>query len=144
MHSALGMFLRDTWQLIKESAQDWLDDDAASLAAALAYYALLSLAPLLIISIGVAGWFLGPEAARGRVAGELGGIVGGEAAQGIQNVVASADKPTRGALSALVGIITLFVGASGVFGQLQTSINRIWEVKAKPGQGVMAQLKARL
>ncbi|HEY6080707.1 MAG TPA: YihY/virulence factor BrkB family protein [Polyangiaceae bacterium] len=137
------MFLRDTWQLLKVTAQDWLDDDAASLAAALAYYALLSLAPLLIISIGVAGWFLGPEAARGRVAGELGGIVGGEAAQGIQNIVASADKPTRGALSAVVGIITLFVGASGVFGQLQTSLNRIWEVKTKSGQGVMAQLKAR-
>lgn len=137
------MFLRDTWQLIKETAQDWLDDDAASLAAALAYYALLSLAPLLIISIGVAGWFLGPEAARGRVAGELSGIVGGEAAQGIQSVVASADKPTRGVLSAVIGVITLFVGASGVFGQLQTSLNRIWEVKPKAGQGLLTEVKAR-
>jgi membrane protein len=132
-----------TWKIIKETAKDWSDDDAATLAAALAYYALLSLAPLLVISIGVAGWFLGPEAARGRVAGELSGIVGGEAAQGVQAVVAHADKPTHGVVSAIVGVITLFVGASGVFGQLQTSLNTIWEVKAKPDRGLLGQLKDR-
>lgn len=131
------------WDVVKETAKDWSDDDASTLAAALAYYALLSLAPLLVISIGVAGWFLGPEAARGRVAGELGGIVGGEAANGIQAVVASAEGPKRGVIGALVGVVTLFVGASGVFGQLQTSLNAIWEVEPKPERGLLGQLKDR-
>jgi membrane protein len=101
------------------------------------------LAPLLIISIGVAGWFLGPEAARGRVAGELSGIVGGEAAQSVQAVVAHADEPTRGVLSTIVGVVTLFIGASGVFGQLQSSLNTIWEVKPKADRGLAGQLKDR-
>ncbi len=134
---------RELWNVAKETAKDWSDDDAATLAAALAYYALLSLAPLMIISIGVAGWFLGPEAARGRVAGELGGIVGGQAAQGIQAVVASADEPKSGIIGAVVGVVTLFVGASGVFGQLQTALNAIWEVKSKSDRGLLGQLKDR-
>lgn len=137
------MSLADTWAIVKETARDWSEDDASSLAAALAYYALLSLAPLLVISIGVAGWFLGADAAKGRVAGELGGIVGGQAAQGIQSVVASADTPTRGIVSTVVGAVTLLVGASGVFGQLQTSMNRIWEVKAKAGRGIWGEIKGR-
>lgn len=137
------MRLPELWSVAKQTAQDWLDDDASTLAAALAYYALLSLAPLLVISIGVAGWFLGPEAARGQVAGELGGIMGGDAAKGVQAVVASAEGPERGALATAVGIVTLFVGASGVFGQLQSSLNKVWEVEPKPGQGIWGQVKSR-
>lgn len=137
------MRLPELWSVAKQTAQDWLDDDASTLAAALAYYALLSLAPLLVISIGVAGWFLGPEAARGQVAGELGGIMGGDAAKGVQAVVASAEGPERGALATAVGIVTLFVGASGVFGQLQSSLNKVWEVEPKPGQGIWGQVKTR-
>jgi membrane protein len=135
--------LKKLWKVTKATAKDWVDDDAATLAAALAYYALLSLAPLLVISVGIAGWFLGADAARGKVAGELGGIVGGEAAHGIQAVVASADEPKRGIVGAVVGVVTLFLGASGVFGQLQTSLNTIWEVKPKPDRGLMGQLKDR-
>jgi membrane protein len=137
------MRVRELWQVAKESAKDWSDDDAATLAAALAYYALLSLAPLLVISISIAGWFLGPEAARGRVAGELGAIVGAQATAGVQAVVASAQEPKRGVIGAAVGVVTLFVGASGVFGQLQTSLNTIWEVKPKPNRGLLGQLKDR-
>lgn len=135
--------LSNVWNLSKETAKDWLDDDAPSLAAALAYYALLSLAPLLVISVGVAGWFLGSEAARGQVSGQLSSIVGSEAADGIQSVVASANEPKRGVIGAVVGIVTLFVGASGVFGQLQTSLDRIWEVKPKPDRGFWVQVKER-
>ena len=131
------------WNIAKETATDWLDDDAVTLAAALAYYALLSLAPLLMISISVAGWFLGAEAARGQVAGELASILGSEAAQGAQAVIASGKEPQRGMLGAVVGIVTLFVGASGVFGQLQTSLNRVWEVKPKPDRGLWIQIKER-
>jgi len=131
------------WKTVKETAKDWLDDDAPTLAAALAYYALLSLAPLLVISIAVAGWFLGDEAARGGVAGQLSGIVGAEAASGIQSVVASAQEPTKGVVGTIVGIVTLLVGASGVFGQLQSSLNTIWEVKPKADRGLLGQVKDR-
>lgn len=137
------MGIRAIWNVVKETAKDWLDDDAPTLAAALAYYALLSLAPLLVISIGVAGWFFGSEAARGGVSGQLSGIVGGEAAEGIQAVVASAQEPTKGVIGTIVGIATLLVGASGVFGQLQTSLNAIWEVKPKADRGLLGQIKDR-
>ncbi len=135
--------LKETWATVKETASDWLDDNASRLAAALAYYSLLSLAPLLVITIAVAGFFFGPDAARGKVAGELGSVVGAEAAQGIQAVVASAHSPSTGIISTVVGIVTLFIGASGVFGELQSSLNTIWEVKAKPGRGIWGEVKDR-
>jgi membrane protein len=137
------MRLHGLWSIVKETAKDWSDDDAPTLAAALAYYALLSLAPLLVISIGIAGWFLGDDAARGGVTGQLSGIVGGQAAEGIQAVVASAQEPKQGIIGTIVGIVTLLVGASGVFGQLQTSLNTIWEVKAKSDRGWLGQVKDR-
>lgn len=135
--------MRELWATIKETVSDWIDDNAMRLAAALAYYALLSLAPLVVITVAIVGWFVGPDAARGRVAGELGAVVGGEAAQGIQSVVASAQSPTAGIVSTIVGIVTLFVGASGVFGELQASLNTVWEVAPKPGRGILGELKDR-
>jgi membrane protein len=135
--------LAELYPIVKETARDWVDDKASRLAAALAYYSLLSLAPLLAIAIAVVGWFFGPEAARGRVAGELASVVGGPAAEGIQSVVASARSPSAGVVSAVVGVVTLFVGASGVFGELQSSLNTIWEVQPKPGRGLMGAIKDR-
>jgi membrane protein len=137
------MRLSDTWDTLKETANDWLDDNASRLAAALAYYSLLSLAPLLVIAIAVAGVVFGPDAARGKVASELGSVVGGQAAQGIQSVIASARSPASGVIGTVVGVVTLFVGASGVFGELQSSLNAIWEVKPKPGRGIWGQIKDR-
>jgi membrane protein len=134
---------RELWATLKDTVRDWLDDDAARLAAALAYYALLSLAPLIVIAIAVVGFFVGADAARGRVAGELGAIVGAEAAQGIQAVAANARSPSAGIVSTVVGVVTLFVGASGVFGELQSSLNAVWEVAPKPGRGVLGQLRDR-
>ncbi len=135
--------LRELWLTVKETVSDWLDDNASRLAAALAYYALLSLAPLLVISVAIVGWFVGADAARGRVAGELSAVVGGEAAQGIRAVAESAQSPGAGLVSTIVGVVTLFVGASGVFGELQSSLNTVWEVAPKPGRGVMGELRDR-
>jgi membrane protein len=137
------MQLRDVYDTLKETGQDWLDDNAPRLAAALAYYSLLSLAPLLVITIAVAGFFFGHDAARGRVAAELGSVVGGQAALGIQSVVASARSPSAGVISTIVGVVTLFIGASGVFGELQSSLNTVWEVQPKPGRGILGEMKAR-
>jgi membrane protein len=129
--------------VIKQTASDWLEDDASRLAASLAFYTLLSLAPLVIIAVAVAGVVLGPEAARGQIAGELSRVVGRDAARGLQAVVASAQSPASGTVGTIIGVITLFVGASGVFGELQYALNAIWEVRAKPGRGILGEVKDR-
>ena len=136
--------LRDIWLIAKETASDWLDDDASRLAASLAFYTLLSLAPLVIIAVAVAGLVLGPEAARGQIAAELSAAVGRTAATGIQSVVASAQSKASGTIGTIIGVVTLFVGASGVFGELQYALNSIWEVRARPGRGLWGEVKDRL
>jgi membrane protein len=135
--------MREVWETIKETISDWSDDNGSRLAAALAYYALLSLAPLLVIAVAVSGFFFGTDAARGKVATELGGIVGNEAAQSIQALVSNAQSPTKGLVGTIVGVVTLFFGASGVFGELQSSLNTVWEVKAKPGRGLWGEVQHR-
>lgn len=131
------------WSIIKQTGNDWVDDNASRLAAALAYYTLLSLAPLLVIIISVAGLVLGADAARNKIASELAAIVGQQAATGIQSVIASARSPQSGVLSTVLGAITLLVGASGVFNELQSALNSIWEVAPKPGRGLMGQVRDR-
>ncbi|HKY39460.1 MAG TPA: YihY/virulence factor BrkB family protein [Polyangiaceae bacterium] len=135
--------LRNVWTVAKETVSDWLSDDAPRLAASLAFYTLLSLAPIIVIAVSIAGLAFGPEAARGQIAGELGAIVGTDAAKGVETVVASAKSPGSGTLATAVGIVTLFVGASGVFGELQFALNRIWEVKAREGRGIWGEIKDR-
>lgn len=137
------MQLRDIYATLRETVADWLDDNASRLAAALAYYSLLSLAPLLVIAIAVAGFVFGPDAARGRVAAELGTLVGGPAAEGIQSIVANAQSPTAGVISTIFGVVTLFIGASGVFGELQASLNTVWEVEARPERTIWDDVKSR-
>lgn len=129
--------------MAKETAKEWSDDDASRLAAALAFYTLLSLAPLLVIIVAIAGMALGQDAARGKLTAELAGVVGREAAKGIEAVLASAKSPTGGLVGSVVGGVVLLVGASGVFGELQFALNRIWEVKAKPGRGILGEVKDR-
>jgi membrane protein len=135
--------LADVWTVVKETVSDWIDDDASRLAASLAFYTLLSLAPLVIIAVAVAGVVLGPAAARGQIAQELSSVVGQDAAQGIQTIVASAKSPASGAVGTIIGVVTLFFGASGVFGELQFALNSIWEVKAKPGRGILGEVRDR-
>jgi len=137
------MKFQEAWATVKETAKDWSDDNASRLAASLAYYTLLSLAPLLVITIAVLGLVLGPDAARGKVVGELGSVVGVTAAEGIQAVVASARSPSSGVIGTIVGVVTLLVGASGVFGELQTALDTIWEVEPKPGRGILGVIKDR-
>lgn len=134
---------REIWEITKETGSDWVDDNASRLAAALAYYALLSLAPLLVIGVAVSGFVFGTDAARGSVSDELGAFVGSRAAEGIESVLASARSPETGVISTVVGVITLFIGASGVFVELQASLNTVWEVQPQPGQGIWGQVKTR-
>ena len=111
---------------------------SANLGAALAYYTVFSLAPLLIIAIAIAGLVLGQEAAHGQIFDQLRGLLGEESGKAMQAMVQSANaKPATGVVATLIGVVTLLFGASGVFGQLQTSLNAIWGVQPKPGRGVL-------
>lgn len=132
------------YQLARDTVNDWLEDSALRLSAALAYYAVFSIAPLLVICLSIAGLVLGPEAVRGELDNQMAGYVGKEAATALQSMVESASKPSQGWLGAVTGFLTLMLGASGVFGQLKDALNTIWEVRPKKGAGVMGFLRARL
>ena len=131
--------------LFKQTASEWMEDDAPSLGAALAYYTVFSLAPLMTIAIAIAGFFFGKEAAQGQIFDELRGLLGEEGGKAVEEMVQSANaQPTAGVVATIISVIMLLFGASGVFGQLQASLNAIWGVKAKPGRGVLGLIKDRL
>jgi membrane protein len=113
------------------------------LAAALAYYTLFSLAPLLLIAITIAGFVFGREATEQQIVATFGGLVGPQGAQAIQGLLHSASRPQSGVLGTLLGIVTLLIGAGGVIGQLQDSLNLIWGVAPKPGRGLLGMLQDR-
>jgi membrane protein len=135
--------VRRLGSLLKETAIQWDEDQAARQAASLALYTLLSIAPLLIVSIKIAGVVLGDEAARGQISQEIGKLVGPQAGGAIEAMVAVAKQPGQGVTGSIIGLAVLLFGASGVFGELQTSLNQIWEVKPKPGRGVTGFLRDR-
>lgn len=138
------MKAKRVFRLVKETVREWQEDNVPLLAAALAYYTIFSLAPLLIIAIAIAGAFFGEAAAQHEIAGQIQGMVGKDGAEAIQSMIQNANKPSAGgSIATLFGVLTLLLGASGVFGQLQTALNTIWEVKPKPGQGLRSFLQSR-
>lgn len=139
------MYLEHIWDLIRKSVKAWVDDYAPSMGAALAYYTLFSTAPLLIIAIAVAGLFFGQEAARGEIVAQIQGVIGREGAIAVQGLLKSANEPARGIFLTAVSIITLVVGATTVFTELQSDLDRIWRVPApEKGNGIWILLRTRL
>lgn len=137
--------LAHCWALLKGVTQAWLDDYVPSMGAALAYYTLFSLAPLLLIVISVAGLVFGQEAARGEIAIQLRALMGESGAGAVQALLVSVDRPSQGIAATLVGVLLLLVGATTVFGELQDSLDRIWRVPARnQSNGWIALLRARL
>ena len=130
-------------EIVKETANDWLDDKAPRLAASLALYTLMSLAPLLILAVSVAGLMFGEEAARGQIAHQLAGVLGDKGALAVQAILANAKAPSSGVLGTIVGLALALFGASGVFGELQGTLNTIWDVDSKPGRGVWGFVRDR-
>jgi len=138
------MKAKSLWRVAKATVVQWTEDQPFQLAAALSYYTLFSLAPLLIIVIGVAGFVFGHEAAQARIVETLQGLVGPDSATAVQSIVQNASrKPHAGMLSSVIGIAVLLIGAGGVVGQLQTSLNTIWGVAPKAGEPVWAFLRQR-
>ena len=129
--------------MLKATFNNWTADKASRLAAALAYYTAFSLAPLLVIVIGIAGLAFGQEAAEGRIVGQLGGLLGQDSARALQAMVQKAGEHHSGVLQTIFGVVALALGATGVFAELQDGLNTVWEVKPKPARPVVAILKER-
>ena len=136
---------QDSWTLIKRVSNSWIDDYVPSMGAALAYYTMFSLAPLLLIVISVAGMVFGQDAARGEIESELRALMGETGAKAVQELLASVRKPAEGVAATALGILLLLVGATSVFGELQDSLDRIWHVPSrKRSSGLLALLRTRL
>ena len=133
-----------TFSLLKETFKEFMEDKAMRLSAALAYYSVFSLAPLLIISISIAGAIFGEDAARGAIEYQLSGAIGSESALAVQEMIDSANKSGSNVLMTIVGFGILFVTASGVFAQLKDAMNTVWDLEQKPGLGIKGLVKGRL
>ena len=131
------------WGLLRTTAGEWSEDKVPRLGAALAFYSVLSIAPLLLIAIAVAALVFGREAASGQLVQEIRGVVGEEGAKAIRDMLKNAQKPGSGIFATLIGFATLLFAASGVFGQLQDAMNTIWEVQPKEGRGIFGMVKDR-
>src|SRR5690348_15607017 len=136
---------RSLWSLTKESASQWSDDYAPSMGAALAYYTLFSIAPLLLIAIALAGIVFGEDAARGRIYAELSDLMGADGASAVEALLKNVNQPGKGILATLAGVVALLIGAMSVFGELQNALDRIWRAPLRPGGSNLLQLlRARL
>jgi membrane protein len=130
--------------LVIETVKKWFAHDAFSQSAALAYYTVFSLAPLLIVVISIAGAVFGEDAVRGRIVRQFEGLLGHDQAAFLQTLLQKAKRDPSGPVASGIAVVTLIIGASAVFGQLQTSLNGIWEVKPKPGHLFTDFIRKRL
>ena len=139
------MHLAQIWNLIRKSVAAWVDDYAPSMGAALAYYTLFSIAPLLMIAIAVAGLAFGQEAARGEIVAQIQGLIGRDGAIAVQGLLRSASEPAKDIVATVVSLVTLVIGATTVFGELQSDLDRIWRVPAQAKENSLwALLRTRL
>lgn len=129
--------------LLANSVSKWSEDKASSHGAALAYYTVFSLGPFLVILIALSGWIFGKEAIEGEIVGEIQNLIGREGAQAVQTLVAGAMISDKSGIAALIGVVVLLIGASGVFGQLEESLNSIWKVPPPPDAGWWFYIKSR-
>jgi membrane protein len=137
-------FLQRLRKLLVGAVEEWINDRASSKGAALAFYTLFSLAPILIMVLAIAGAIFGEEAARGAIFQELNGLVGPAGAEAIQLLLANARNPKAGALATLTAVALLVIGATTVFGELKDSLDEIWEVPPAHQPGIILFVRSRL
>jgi membrane protein len=136
--------MSSVFTMIKQTFRDWSDDKAPRLAAALAYYTVFSLAPLLVLVIAIASFVVGNNLnIRQSLTSQIQAMVGQQAATAVNGMIDVTSQPRNGTIATVVGIVTLLLGATGLFGQLQDALNTIWEVKPKANRGIMGMLKDR-
>jgi membrane protein len=139
------MTARDLWGLIKAAAAGWVSDYAPSMGAALAYYTMFSIAPLLLIVISIAGLVFGDAAARGEIFSQLESLLGPTGALAVQHLLESVHGATKDVAGTVFGVVLLLIGATSVFGELQDALDRIWRAPARAGQsGLWTLLRTRL
>ncbi len=129
--------------MIRQTATQWNVHNVPRLGAALAFYTMLSLAPLLVVVVAIASLAFGQQAARGQLQWQIQDMVGQQGAMAIQSMLTNADKPGSGIFASAFGVLMLLVGASAVFGELRDALNLIWEAKQKPGAGLWGMVKYR-
>lgn len=135
---------KEWWVLAKQAASSWVDDYAPSMGAALSYYTVFSLAPMLLIVIAVAGLVFGQDAARGALFAQLSGMMGEDGAKAVQGLLAGVSTPSQGVVATVIGVAVLLFGATTVFGELQDALDRIWRAPAREkGGGLWSLLRTR-
>src|SRR3569623_2337520 len=132
------------WGLLKETISEWSNDKAPRLGAALSYYTIFSLAPLLVLVISIAGLVFGQKAAEGRLLDQLSQGVGTDAGVALQSMVAKAGQHRGGSIATIISIAVLMGGATGVVIELQDALNSVWKVVPKPGRGIKGLIRDRL
>jgi membrane protein len=132
------------WQLLKTTWKEWNEDEASLLAAALAYYTAVSIAPLLVLVVVIAGFFLGQQAAQSQLMTQLQAAMGEEGSQFLGTILENADRPQLASVAGILSFLTLLWGSTNVFAQLQNSLNKIWNVKRRPDAGIWATIRSRL
>ena len=138
------MDLHAWWDLLKDTGRSWMEDKVPRLAAALALYTILSAAPLLVIVLAIAGLVFGQDqSVRQQLVEQLQALVGPDAGEALKTMIDHASQPGSSITAFLVGVVVLLVGASGVFAELQDALNTIWEVKPRPGSGLLQTLRDR-
>jgi membrane protein len=137
-------FLRSIFELVKETASEWVDQDMSRLGAALSFYTIFAIAPLFVIVLGIAGLCFGEEAARRELFSQVSGLVGSEGGEAIQALVSAANQPKTGGWATVIAVATLFVGATRVFVELQDALNSVWCVRRVSGRGLRNFIKDRL
>ncbi len=134
---------KNIWEMLKDAGNNWLEDKAMRMGAALAYYTAFSIAPLLIIAIGIASLVFGQAAAQKQIVGQVSGVIGQPAATAIQDMLQHTWSTSGGVWATVVGIIVLLIGSTGVFVELQDSLNTIWKVTPRPGRPIWEILSER-
>lgn len=138
------MKFKSLFGLAKAAFANWKNDYAPSMGAALAYYTVFSIAPLLVIVIAVAALIFGQDAAHAAIMDQARGLIGENGAKAIEGMLASAQKPKQGMIASGLGIVALLIGATTVFAELETNLNRIWKVEADEGSGIWHFIRTRL
>jgi membrane protein len=137
------MKLRTIWEVVEKAAVAWMADNAMRLGASLAFYTLLSSAPLVVIVLAIAGFVFGGNAVQGQLVAQLRDLMGDEGAKAVQTMIANAARPGSGVIAMTVGILTLLFAASGVFAELQDALNTVWGVKPRPGRALWVIVRER-
>jgi membrane protein len=135
---------REAWVLIRDSVWEWIEDRASRKGAALAFYTVFSLAPILILAIAIAGLFFGKDAARGEIYAQVSDLLGPDGAMALQAMVQNAGRPGAGITATIIGLVTLFVGATTALAELKDGLDQIWDVPSERTSGFWYFLRKRL